>query len=947
MHNRIRKQFLLLAPALVAAVSLVSAQTPPAATGAQTAALTQAIPVDPLITTGSFDNGLHYYVRASKKPANRGELRLAVKAGSILEDDDQQGLAHFVEHMAFNGTKHFPKQEVVKFMESMGMRFGPHVNAYTSFDETVYMLTVPTDKPDQLEKSFQILEDWAHDLSFDDAEIDKERGVVMEEWRLGRGADARMRDEQFPVLLKDSRYAVRLPIGKPEIISNVNHDRLKKFYTDWYRPDLMAVVAVGDFDKAPIEALIKQHFGSLPKPASPRARPAYTVPDHSETLYAIASDKEASSTSVSIYSLMAVRDQTTVGAYRRQILESLFSGMLNARFAELAQKPDAAFLGAGTGRGLFVQTREATTMSAGVKDESIESGLDAVLTETARVARFGFTQVELDRQRTSMLRYMERAVTEKENRESPSYADEFIRNFLEHEPIPGILYENDLYKRFLPQITLAEVNALAKDWLPAANRVVSVNMPDKPGLPKPTPEKLAGIIAAAGTKTLTPWADNVDLQPLMETLPTPGTIVKTTARPEFGVTEWELSNGVRVVLKPTTFKEDEVVFRATSPGGSSLASDQDWVPASTASQVVAAGGLGKFKAVDLRKILTGKVASANPTIDEVSEGLSGQASKKDLDTLFQLINLRFTQPRSDPDMFTVMTTQTKAMLANQEADPEFAFEKEVETTLYQNHPRRQPITAKLVEQMNLDKSFAFYKDRFADASDFTFTFVGSFDPDTLKPLVERYLASLPATHRKESWKDVGARYPTGVVEKKVEKGIEPKSQTQMVFTGPFQYNQEQRIAIRAVSQVLETKLLDVLREDLGGTYSVSVGPSYSKIPREEYQIDISFGSNPTRTDDLVKSVMQQIEALQTTGPTEKEVADVKQTFLRDLETNTKQNGFYLTNISLRYQYGEPLDTLFHLEDFYNKLTPATVQQAAKTYFNLKNYVKVELFPEKK
>jgi zinc protease len=946
MRIRIRTQILVSLAAVVAATCLIGAQTP-APTAAGSAALTQAIPVDPQITTGRFANGLRYYIRANKKPANRGELRLVVNAGSILEEDDQQGLAHFVEHMAFNGTKHFPKQDVVKLMESLGMRFGPHVNAYTSFDETVYQLQVPTDKPDVLDKSFQVLEDWAHDVSFEDAEIDKERGVVMEEWRLGRGADARMRDKQFPVLLKGSRYAERLPIGKPQVLENFPHDRLKKFYADWYRPDLMAVVAVGDFDKAAVEALIRQHFSAIPAAAAPKPRPAYSVPDHPETLYTIATDKEAGNSSVSVYSLMAVRDQTTVGAYRRQILENLFSGMLNARFAEIAQKPNAPFLGAGTGRGLFVHTREATTLSAGVKDEGIEPGLDAMFTEAARVARFGFTQVELERQKTSMLRYIERAVTEKDNQESANLAAEYIRNFLDQEPIPGIVYENDLYHRFVPAITLAEVNALAKDWLPDSNRVVTVNMPEKPGLPVPTEARLAALMSAAASKTLTPWADNVDLQPLMTTMPTAGAIVKTTTKAEFGVTEWELSNGVKVVLKPKTFNQDEVVFRATSPGGTSLASDADYIPAVTASQVVAAGGLGKFSSIDLRKILTGKVASVSPGIDEESEGMGGQASRKDLETLFQLIHLRFTQPRPDPDIFGVITSQTKAALANQEADPDFAFNKELETTLFQNHPRRQPITAKLIDQMNLDKSVAFYKDRFADASDFTFTFVGSFDLDTLKPLVERYLASLPALHRKETWKDIGARYATGVIEKKVEKGIEPKSQTVMVFTGPFQYNQDQRIAIRAVSQVLETRLLEVLREDLGGTYSVSVGPSYDKIPREEYRIDISFGSNPTRTEDLVKTVLREIELLKTNGPTEKQVADVKQTFLRDLETNSKQNSFYLTNISLRYQYGEDLTSLFHLEDYYNKLTPAVVQQAAKTYFNSGNYVKVELFPEKK
>lgn len=948
MPTRIRTHLLLFFVAIAAATQLIGAQTRPAATSGATAGLNDVIPVDPLITTGKFANGLKYYVRSNKQPEKRAELRLVVNTGSIMEEDDQQGLAHFVEHMAFNGTKHFPKQEVVKFMESVGMRFGAHVNAYTSFDETVFQLQVPTDKADVLEQSFTILEDWAHGLTFDDAEIDKERGVVMEEWRLGRGADTRMRDKQFPVLLKGSKYAERLPIGKPDVLQNFKHDRLKQFYADWYRPDLMAVVAVGDFDKTAIEGLIKKHFEPIPSPKSPKPRPAFTVPAHPGTLYTIATDKEAGGgASISAYSLMPTRDPSTVGAYRRQLVESLFASMLNARFSEIAQKPDAPFMGAGAGRGLFVRTAEASSLSAFTKEEGIEKGLEAVFTEADRVAEFGFTETELARQKTNLLRGIERAVTEKDKQESANLAAEFIRNFLEREPIPGILYENDLYQRFVPTITLNEVNAVGKDWSPDRNRVVAVTAPEKPGLTIPDETKLAAVLKAVGTKTLTAWTDSVDSSPLLENPPTPGSVVKTTSRAEYGITEWELSNGVKVVLKPTNFKEDEILFRGVSLGGTSLASDQDFIPATTAAQVVASGGLGKLSSVDLRKTLTGKVASASPAISDVEEMINGSGSKKDLETMFQLIYLRFTAPRPDPALFGVITSTTKEQLKNQEADPAFQFGKTLEQTLYNNHPRHQPLTASVIDQMNLDKSVAFYKDRFADASDFTFTFVGSFNLAEMQPLVEKYLGGLPAIHRKESFKDVGDRYATGVIEKKVEKGIEPKSQTTMVFTGPFQYNQDQRIAIRAMAQVLETRLLDVLREDLGGTYSVSVSPSYSKIPREEYEIDIEFGSNPTRTEDLVKAVLKEIEALKTAGPSEKQVADVKTTFLRDLETNQQQNSFYLGNISSRYEYGEDLASLFNLTAYYNKLTPAVVQAAAKMYFNTQNYVKVELFPEKK
>ena len=510
------------------------------------------------------------------------------------------------------------------------------------------------------------------------------------------------------------------------------------------------------------------------------------------------------------------------------------------------------------------------------------------------------------------------------------------------------MYENALYQRFVPEIPLTELNALAKDWSPDRNRVVAVSGPDKSGLVLPNEQKLASIMASAPSMTLTAYVDTVSSDnSLLETPPAAGSIVKTTTKDAFGITEWELSNGVKVVLKPTNYKADEIVVRAVSPGGTSLASDADVVPAETATQVVAAGGLGKFSLIDLRKALAGKAASAHPIIDDVSEGISGSASPKDLETMFQLIHLTFTAPRKDPSIFGVMTSQMKAMLANQQADPEFAFQETLEKTLSQNHPRVISMTPETVDKMDLEKSFAFYKDRFSDASDFTFTFIGNFDLLTIKPLVEQYLASLPSTHRKETWRDVGITTPPGVVEKRVEKGVEPKSHAVIVFSGPFKYEQMPRIAIRAMAQILENRLRDILREDLGGTYSVSVSPSYTKLPKEEYELFIDFGSNPSRTEELIKTVFKEIDALKANGPTEKQLNDEKEGLLRDYEVNIKQNGYLLSQIAVRYQYGEDLTSLFKLDEYYKKVDAAMVRDAAQTYLNTSRYVQVTLFPEKK
>src|SRR5688500_9916866 len=643
------------------------------AAGAATAPLTQTVPTDPRIAVGTLPNGLRYYVRANRAPRNRAELRLVVVAGDVLEDDDQRGLAHMVEHMAFNVSKIFPKLRIVSFMQAIGMRFGAHVNAHTSFDETVFQLQIPTEDPAVVDRALLVLEDWARNVSFDPAEIDKERGVVLEEWRLGLGADGRMRDAQLPVLLRGSRYAERLPIGTSEIIRTFTPDVLRKFYTDWYRPDLMAVIAVGDFDPAAVEARIKARFAPIPARLNARPKPSFTVPEHPGTLYTLATDPEADRTIVSVIGKMPERDQTTIGAYRPSLVERLFSGMLSERRAELAKTPAAPFLAAGTDRSRFIGPSEATSLSALVAENGIERGLTALFTEADRVARFGFTASELERQKLNTRRFLERAMVEEATWQSDRLADEYARNFLQKEPIPGIGYEFALHQRFFPEITLAEVNALAPGWMPDRSRVVSVTAPRRPGVTMPTEARLAAAIKAGAGGSLTAYVDAVNTQPLLQPLPAPGRVVKTTTKDALGITEWELSNGVRVALRPTTFKQDEIIFRAISAGGTSMASDQDFVAAQTATAVIGRSGLGALTESALERTLAGKTAFVQPQIDDVSEGLRGGSSRRDLETMFQLIYLTFTQinelehrqliyltftqPRADPDAFRTLTAQ--------------------------------------------------------------------------------------------------------------------------------------------------------------------------------------------------------------------------------------------------------------------------------------------------
>ena len=943
---------------VAAAVRLVTqTQQSPALEHARTGALRDPMPVGPGVIVGQLENGLQYYIRENSEPANRAEFSLVVKVGSVVEDEDQLGLAHFLEHMAFNGTENFEKQELIDFMESIGMRMGADLNAGTSFDETRYMLQIPTDSPEVMANTFQILEDWAHGLTLDPEEIDKERGVIIEEWRLRRGAAARIQDEQFPVLLRDSRYAERSPIGTVESLETFEHEALRRFYRDWYRPDLMAVIAVGDFDRAEVEALLIEHFEGISAPENPRERIEYSVPDHDETLFTIATDEELTSTSVAVYHMLALDEQETIGGYRQQLVEGLYNGMLNLRLGEIARNPNPPFLGAGSSKGSLVRSKGAYLLSANVPEDGIERGLEVVFTEAERVARFGFTASELERQKIDVLRGIERAYTDRANRGSASYAAEYSRAFLDDEPIPGIEYEFELYKRFIPEITLTEVNQIGSEWIRPQNRVVVVTGPEKEDLDMPSEEALLAVLTGVADMEITAYEETVIDQPLLAEIPEGSTVVGTREFAE-DIVEWELGNGVRVALKPTDFREDQVLFQGFSPGGTSLASDEEWIPASSATVLLQGGGLGPFNTTDLRRVLTGKVASARPFISSFEEGVTGSGSPQDLETMFQLIYMTFTAPRADPEYFEVFNTRNRAGLQNRDASPAVAFNDAINRIMTQDALRSRPVTVETLDHTDLGGSLAFYQDRFEDASDFTFIFVGNIDLDVMRPLVERYLGGLPSTNRVETWRDLGERPPRGVIEEIVRKGLEPQSQTRLFFTGSIDYgDRSQRLGIAVMTSVLETRLREVLREELGGTYSVSVGSSFSWRPAGQYRLSISFGSDPERADELLAAVYEEIDRLKSSPPDEAEVNDVLEAQRRAWETNQESNSWWLSVLDGRYRYlldqsdgrypsGDVLlETLPTYGAALDALTPPRIQELARRYFDQDNRVRVTLLPE--
>lgn len=912
---------------------------------AQNLELSEKLPIDPQVTVGKFENGLTYYIRVNKKPEHRAEVRLVVNAGSVLEDEDQQGLAHLGEHMAFNGTKHFAKHELIDYLESIGIRFGPEINAYTSFDEVVYMLQLPTDSLQQFETGFQILEDWAHWVSYEDEEVTKERGVVIEEWRLGQGAGARMRDKYFPILFKDSRYAQRLPIGKIEILQSDDNDAVRRFYHDWYRPDLLAVIAVGDFDPQYVKSLIEMHFKNLDNPSEERERAFYKVPNHKETLYAIATDVEATSTSISVYFKRNPEELVNLGDYRQSLVENLYNQMLNNRLDELRRQADPPFLGAVSAKGRFVRTKDVYYLGASVRDDGIPAGLNALFTEALRVKKYGFAASELERAKTSILRNYERAFEERDKTESGRYAREYINNYLEHETIPGIENEYLYANNFIPGITVQEVNALINTFITDSNRVVVVQMPQKEGVHVPTEQELADIMNNAVNQDIKAYEDKVSDAPLVATPPRPGTIIAEVEHAAIGTTEWKLANGVRVVLKPTNFKNDEIKFYGESWGGTSLGADEDWKSIRSAASIINQSGWGEFDAVELRNKLSGKIAGVNSGIGETTEYLSGSASPKDIKTLLQLVYLAFTAPRKDETAFASYKSRVKGYLENQGARPEAVFADTIAAVMSNYHLRRMPITAEDLDDIDLDSAFQFYKQRFSDAGDFTFYFVGNFDKNDLKPLILTYLGGLPAINRNETWRDVGVRPPEGLLERTIHKGLEPKAQVRLIYTGDYDFGRKNNYLLYSLRDVLNIKLREVVREDKSGTYGIRVSASAKRIPKQSFRMSISFGCAPARVDELTQTVFNVLDSVKTNGIDEKYVAKVKETDLRAFETNLEKNSYWLSKLQQYYSRKWNPDDILALPDLANSLTSQDIQDAAKKYFSGENMAKFVLLPE--
>ncbi|MEZ4878958.1 MAG: insulinase family protein, partial [Chitinophagales bacterium] len=716
-------------------------------------ALKMPIPLDPSVRYGTLPNGMKYYIKQNKKPENRVEMRLAVNAGSNQEDENQLGLAHFVEHMAFNGSKNFAKNDLVNFLEGAGVKFGAHLNAYTSFDETVYMLQLPTDKADVLDKGLLVFEDWASGLSFDPTEIDKERGVVVSEWRTGQGPDMRMTYKFLPVAYKDSRYAKRLPIGDTAILKNAPYNVFTKFYKDWYRPDLMAMCIVGDINVDSMEQEVIKRFSPIKNPTNERPKVEYELPEHKETLVSINTDAEATGQRVYIMYKHPKTEINTLQGYGSYVANQLFNTMYSQRLAEITQKPDAPFAYASGSYDEETRKNDAFNAFAIVKKGQIKEAISVLLTENERIKQHGFTQSELDRAKIDLLKSLEDALKEKDKTESRSLVMEYVYNYLKGIPAPGIDVEYQLANAIVPQLPLEIFQEMAKEYISDENAVIIVTAPESEKANIPSEAAILALDKSIKASKIDAYVDVVSNEPLMENIPTAGKVVKTEKNDKYNITTWTLSNGAKVVVKPTDFKNDEILFGAYSPGGTSQYSDDDFMSADYSNLIISESGISNFDAITLNKMLIGKTVEVGPFVGELSDGFEGSTTPKDVETMLQLVNLYFTAPRKSKDDFNTLMQKQHAMYDNLLENPQYYFLNEYYNTIYKNSIRRSLPTKEALDKVDFEKAFKFYGERFSNAADFTFYFVGNIDVNTLQPLVETYLGSIPSSDKKETWKN--------------------------------------------------------------------------------------------------------------------------------------------------------------------------------------------------
>ena len=914
----------------------------------------QPIPADKEVRTGRLDNGLTYYIRHNEKPKGQADFYILHNVGAIQEEDDQQGLAHFLEHMAFNGTKNLPGKQLIEYLETVGVKFGYNLNAGTSWDQTVYNISdVPTSRQGIIDSAMLILHDWSHFIALRPEEIDSERGVIMEELRTRDGASWRSTMKLLQALGKGTRYEHRNLIGYLDGLKSFEHDALERFYKKWYRPDYQAIVIVGDLDAEATEARLKSLMADIPAPAADAAqKEVIVVPDNEEPIVSIYTDPEMQGSRVQLFikrPAMPTQMNDKVAWEVVNVIESFLTTMENARLQEIAMQPDAPFLGAGMGSGDvigIIPTLNATAFTAMTQDGKLAEGFEALYTEMEKIRRHGFTQSEFERAQENLMRQVERTYANRNDRTNEQFVNIYLENYRKNEPMPDAETEWKLDSMLIKMLNVETVNAFAKETIQPTNQVIVITAPEKEGIANPTEEEILAIREKVTASEIEAYEDDVVKEPLIpEGTQLKGSPVKKTVEnKEYGATVWTLANGTQIVVKPTKFKADEVRMNAQSKGGLSILPDAEYYMGEMMPAVSSMSGVGKFSATELRKQLSGKSATVQPSVGEYASAVNASCSPKDIETMLQLVYLNFTQPRFDRNDYDNLMKMLRTQLENAKSNPDFQMQEKVIDVLYGHNPRRQVISTELLDEFSFEALPAIYKKLYPDGNSFRFTFVGNIDPETLKPLVEKYIGSIPASKKPMTFADDKAYPVKGEVTEDFSTPMQqPKVSVNYTFTGDMDYSLENKAALSFLTQALNSRYLVSIREEKGGTYGVQVYGSTDWIPRETYTMTIAFDTNAEMADELCEIILKELRTSAEEGPLTEDIEKHREFMLKNWKNSLDENGPWMQY--LQAKYGSGLDYLAGQEQAIRSLTNADVQALAKKILDDGNMVKVVMRPE--
>ena len=933
------KRFLISAAALLTAVTAVTAQNAP-------------IPLDPAVRYGKLDNGMTYYVRHNEKPKGQADFYILHDVGAIQENDDQQGLAHFLEHMAFNGTKNLPDKMLIEYLEKVGVKFGANLNAGTSWDYTIYnMSDVPTSREGIIDSALLILHDWSSFITLAPTEIDKERGVIMEELRTRDGASWRSTIAMLKAIGKGTKYAERNLIGYLDGLKSFGHDQLEAFYHTWYRPDYQAVIVVGDIDADAVVGKIKALMADIPAPApdAPK-KEKYIAPDNEEPIISIFTDPEMTRSTAGLYikhRAMPKELKGTVAGYSVDVVTAYLGMMARSRMVDIAQKPDAPFLGASMSYGGVGINPEHEMMVLNVVTENgkLLEGFEAAYAEMEKIRRYGFTESEFERTRDILMRRAEQGYANRNDVENETYVNAYVSHFSGNEPAADAETQWQLDSMLIKQIPLEAVNNAAKQLITANNRVIVVNAPDKEGVTNPTESELLAVMAKVDGMELQAYEEDVVKEPLIADIDAlkGSPVVSETSDATYGTTTWTLKNGITVVVKPTKFKADEVLFNAQSFGGLSILDNVDYYTGQYLATFESIGGVSKFSASDLRKQLAGKNANVGISVGSYINGLSGSCSPKDLETLLQLAYLRYTAPRFTEDDFATVMKSMRAQADNARLNPAYLLSERYYKTLYNDNFRQQVLSDDLLDMIDFSRLDDVHAKLYPNANSFVFTFVGNVDMATLKPLVEKYIGSLPTGNEFLNYTDDGVRKVKGTVIDDFRAPMQqPKVSVLYNFTGPIDYTIENHQTMNFLSQALSSRYLESIREEKGGTYGVGVRGSVSPLLEPNYSLMIQFDTNEEMADELCDIIIAEFEKIAVEGPRDDDFNKTREYMLKEWDNSLEKNGFWLNRITENTFYGIEKDEYYIA---IKEMTKEKVRRMARMILDNKNMVKMVMRPE--